>query len=365
MPADEGSQIVTVKFHDPVDSHIVNERHRVVRDVGIYSGGRITIQSGPAGTVSLSPLVCEIRDAVYQVRAETTVAVNKTLAVLTPYLILRWTYAGSATLDYMSILAVTTPATYDVVVGKGSFTGSTLVSIIYNERTGPEYQRYFLKAQPTDTPSTSIRVRKGVALTGSGMQAISDQILDLSGYTAGNVVYVYITDGGALSHSATSTVYRGFPLIAVVTIPAGGIIIASSIVDARSFLTSPAIPDGVTIGRTSTGKLEVIESGLALTMANLTHYDSGWFPVVANTDYSKAHGLGRLPVFVAGYYGDTANGSGVVHSLQYFVRDGNWTGGIQLTGFDVTNVEVHFNQVSSEGTWAVSKSTGWAKLLAF
>jgi hypothetical protein len=271
MAADEGNQVVSVRFHRPVDSYIVNERHRGIHTPGIYSGGRITIVDGPTGAVSLSVLVCEIEGdngagGTYQVKVEMTTAVNKTLSVANPYLVLRWAYTGVEATDFMEILATAAPATNDLVVGYGTFSGPTLIGINYSTRTKPDDIRFFCKVLPTDTSSSSVRILSGYAIGANVIPiAVTDQTIDLGAYSAGQTVAVYLTDSGGVSSSridVTAASVAGRAILAFVVIPVGGIIIASSITDARAFLSQPAVPDNVTIERDSSGLLQIKANGV-------------------------------------------------------------------------------------------------------
>ena len=91
MPADIGSQTITVKFFDPVDSDVANRIGIGVRKKGIYSGGYITKINNT--TVSVSAFDCEIGDGTYQVRGATAIAVNVTVSAATPYVVIRWAYS--------------------------------------------------------------------------------------------------------------------------------------------------------------------------------------------------------------------------------------------------------------------------------
>ena len=254
MAADEGSQIVTIRYHRPVDSDIVNRRFKGIRPVGIHSGGYLSMTGG--NNVSLSPLICEISDGTHQVRVEITVAVIKTLSEASPYLVLNWTYTGVENTDYMVIETSGSPDANDVVVGKGEFVASNLSAINYSERTTPDTHYLFLRVEETETPSTSVRVRAGVGHAGSAHAPIIDQIIDLSGYTLNDVIYIYINDTGGVTHSATAATYAGKALLAKIVYPAGAID-NDDIEDVRSFVTPPAIPDESTLTRTNTGKLQV------------------------------------------------------------------------------------------------------------
>lgn len=259
MAIDRGSQIVTIRFHRPVDSDVVNKRFQNIRMLGIYKGGRM---SWSASTVTLSPLVCEISDGTHQVRVETMASVSQVLPN-GQYLVLRWAYTGAENTDFMEILSVASPETNDVIVGKIE---SSLV--VYTERTTPDTHHLFLRVEEMETPSSSVRVRSGVGHAGSIHSPIIDQILDLSAYSSGNIVYVYVTDTGGLGRTKTPSTYAGKALLAKIVYPADGIIENSDIEDVRSFVTSPAIPDESSITRTSSGKLQVKNLGITNAKIN-------------------------------------------------------------------------------------------------
>ena len=285
MAADEGSQKVTIRFHRPVDSDIVNRRFKGIRPVGIHSGGYLTKTGGD--NVSLSTLICEISDGTHQVRVETTATVTKTLSEAAPYLVLNWAYTGVENTDYMVIETSGSPDANDVVVGKGIFVASALSTISYSERTTPGTHYLFLRVEETETPSTSVRVRAGVGHAGSAHAAIIDQIIDLSGYSLNDVIYIYVNDTGGVTHSATAATYAGKALLAKIVYPAGAID-NDDIEDVRSFVVSPTIPDESTITRTSTGKLEVKDLGITNAEINSN--------VVDGTTIEKDGSTGKLAV---------------------------------------------------------------------
>ena len=260
MASDEGSQIVTIRFHRPVDSDVVNKRFQDIRMLGIHKGGYLTITAAPQ--VSLSPLVCEISDGTHQVRVETTVAVTKTLTVGNPYLILSWDYSGVEDTDFMVITTSGLPDEDDIIVGKGIFTEGVLTSIDYSNRTSPDTHHLFLRVEEMETPSTYVKVRAGVGHAASAHSSIVDRNVLISGYSGGDEVYVYVNDAGGIAHSKTAANYVGKALLAKIVYPADGIIENSDIEDTRSFITPPAIPDESSITRNSTGKLQVKTSFL-------------------------------------------------------------------------------------------------------
>jgi len=275
--------------------------------------------------------VCEIGDDNYQVRIETTVVVTKTLAIATPYVVLRWGYTGVSGTDYMEIKVVATPDTNDLILGMGVWSGSSWTGVSYSRRSVPDVHHLFLKVEPTETASSSVRIRAGVVHIGSGKLAISDQTVSLAGYSAASVVYVYVTDTGGISHSTTASNYVGKPLLAKVTIPVGGIIVASSIEDARCFLVAPAIPDGSTLERnTTSGKLQVKDGGIQYSHINSNvpdgttirkntttgrletvtkTYVSSWFAVAANSSYGLTHNLGTTKAIFQIQFSKSADGS--------------------------------------------------------
>ena len=162
MPANIGSQTVTILYSAQALSATVNHRHLAIRKTGIYSGGYPTRLSDVS--VSLSTLICEITDGSYQVKIETAEVVSVVVAVATPYIVLRWTYSGSASADYMSLTSVATPAANDLVVAKCVFAGSVLTGFVYDERTTPSTHDLFLKVEPTPTTeSRAVHRRRGTA----------------------------------------------------------------------------------------------------------------------------------------------------------------------------------------------------------
>ncbi len=267
MASDVGAQVVTIRFQRPVDSDIVNKRFMDIRQLGIQKGGYLTKTGGD--NVSLSALVCEISDGTHQVRVETTIAVTRTLTEGSPYLVLNWAYTGVVNTDYMVIETSSSPDANDLVIGKGIFVASALSTIDYSERSTPSTLSLFLRVEATETPSTSVRVRAGIGHAGSAHSAVIDQVVDLSGYSLDDVIYVYVNDSGGVAHSATASTYAGKALLAKIIYPAG--VIANSIIaDVRSFITSPAIPDEVTIELSSTGKLQILDRSQYLSMRNTT-----------------------------------------------------------------------------------------------
>lgn len=263
MPSDNGNQTVTVKYHDPVDSYLVNERHDEIRARGIYSGGHVSIVNENTGAVSLSPLVCEIGDANYQVKVKTTSVITTDsygaalLLISGSYLVLRWAYTGSASADYMGIYIDANPGSNDLVVGKASWSGGKLVSINYNDsshpRTVPNIFDHFLKVIPTETAGNNVRVLPGIARAGSVSISVGDQLVALiPTYSAGTTVYIYVNDAGGISVSDDVEDYGGRVLLAKVVIPTSGGIDEDDITDSRCFLDASSVPVTITLTASTT-----------------------------------------------------------------------------------------------------------------
>lgn len=252
MPVDIGNQVITVKFFDPVDSDVANRIGIGVRKVGIYSGGYLTKVDDVTATLSIFD--CEVGDGTYQIRGTTGVSVNVTVSSAAPYVIIRWTYTGSASDDYMEFLALSSIAILptDVIVGKCNFSGATLTGFDYTERTNPNIFDLFLKVEPTAPASMYLRVRAGRVTYSVSTYHVIDQLSPLFSAPGSNsrIDLVQINTSGAViitqgtpAGSPVAPNYGGLVTIAEVTLASGQTTITqSSIRDVRSFIGS-----GVTI----------------------------------------------------------------------------------------------------------------------
>jgi hypothetical protein len=271
MPADVGTQDVTLIFGTVANSSEVNARFMDVRKTGIYSGGYPSVVD--TSNAQISTLVCEISDGTYQVKVETTVAVNLAVALATPYIVLRWEYTGASD-DYMEILAVATPAANDLVVAKCSFSGSDLIGFNLNDttypRSTPNVFDINLKVEATPDTEMRVRVRAGKFRTHNATISIADQKSGLFTAPGSNsridLVYLNRTTGavaiqqGTAAASPSAPSYAGKFVLAEVTVEAGDTdIVASAIKDVRPWLIPFSDPDGSTIDYdATTGKLKVI-----------------------------------------------------------------------------------------------------------
>lgn len=276
MPANVGNQIVTILYYRAANSSIVNKRHKGIRQVGIYSGGYLSIVD--ASNAQLATLICEISDSTHQVRVETGSAINIAVALATPYVVLRWAYTGAIT-DYMEIKVVATPAANDVVVGKCTFTGGgDLQGFDYGDsdypRTTPGIQDLFLKVEATPDTELRVRVRAGRIQSASGVYDVADQKSDLFVVPGANsrvyLVYIDTSDGtvkinstGVAAVSPTAPDYGGQVVLAEVTLASTDTnITVDKIKDVRNFITPFVQPDDITLEKKSDGRLQVKDDGI-------------------------------------------------------------------------------------------------------
>lgn len=279
MPADIGTQTITVKFFDPVDSDVANRIALGVRKPGIYSGGYATVINDT--TASLSIFDCEVGDGVYQVRGQTGAAVNVTVSPTLSYIIIRWTYSASASADYMEMLGVAYGSLLptDVIVAVCTFSGSTLVSFDYTLRTNPNVFDYFLKVEPTVSASMYTRVRAGRVSYGTTNYTIIDQLSPLFappavGLTRIDLVQinsmggVIITQGTPVSIPATPVAPSQDSLVTlaeVLLIAGQTTIVEANISDVRGYVSVAAGNAVLTTGNQSVAGIKTFTDQIVFT----------------------------------------------------------------------------------------------------
>lgn len=262
MPSNVGTQTVTLKWLTEAASRKVNERYHKVRPTGIYRGGYLT--SVDKNNVTISPLVCEIADDAqgYQVRVETTATVTINEAgggneLDTLYIVLRWDYTGSSTVDYMALLAVAVGSIRadDLIVGYCSWGGSAY-SFDYGRsgyrRSNPKTHEHFLKVEAPDSVAMAgspmkVRIRGGQIQTSVAAILVDNQPTPSSFTTpASGTEYglVYVDTAGVVqivdNDGETSVpAFGGKNVLAIVTITDSDTIITQSMItDVRNFLSN-------------------------------------------------------------------------------------------------------------------------------
>ena len=350
MPSNVGTQIVTLKFYDSAATSNVNRRQKGIISTGIYSGGYLTKKDD--SNVYLSLLVCEIQSGTGdhigdQVRVETQSVVTVAgCSSASPYIVLRWTYTGNQSADYMDFgsgcTAVSSPGSYDLIVGKCSYSGATLQGFDYTQRSNPNATNLFLRVEPEQTPAMYVRVRAGVVQVESGVIQISDQLAGPftapgSGTTTGAV---YIDSNGAVQISSNFT-YAGQLVLAEIALSVGqSTITSSNITDVRPFLTA---------------------SGGSI-------YDSGWFAVVKNTAYIKTHNLGSPFLSITIFFAPDSGGSPDLTNIMK-IDDTTYssTNQVGCLIFKITNTQF---TVQTEGNYVGGTSltnhltSGWYRVIA-
>ena len=272
------SQTVTLLFLTPADSRRVNLRHQDVRQVGVYKGGYLT-NPGDGANATLSPLVAEISDGTYQVRVETTVDTTTIQPDSGQYIVLRWAYTGSATVDLVEVVTTAAPLTNDVIIAGTSGTGP--IAFDYGDtnypRTQPNTLDLNLKVEAPDVNDASQlrpRIRAGNIQTLSGVVEIPDQAGPLvtvpvvAGQSQVTIIYVTASGGlstvvgtAAVTGSELPPSYTGKNVLAEITVPTGTTVITSAMIkDVRQFVNSLPVLDEDTMVSDSAAALATQQS---------------------------------------------------------------------------------------------------------
>lgn len=355
MPANIGSQTVSILYHSVANSTIWNLVNLGIIPVGIYAGGWLSVVNGT--TARISALRCCVSDGSYQVRVTTAENVNVVVAAATPYIVLRWVYAGT-TNDYMEILAVASPAENDLVVGKCTFSGGgALNGFDYDERDNPDTHDLHLKVEPTGDTELRVRIRSGYYQTPTGSVHIVDQKSNAITPPLVNsrIDLIYIDTDGTIRVDSTGTVgvspvapsYGNKLVLAEVTVSAGDTTITSSqIKDVRPFITSsvPGI-DGTTITTNASGQLKTVNP---VYLVQQSQGDQ----CVASTTWTKVD-LGMTCKVSGVTQGDDTFTltAGRLYRLNYKVRIAAYSNGYHIYG------AARFRVVSGDTTWYYGNET--------
>jgi len=361
MPANVGGQTISLKFKAPGNSEEINERFKSTHPTGIYSGGILTVSDG--SHVNISPLVCEIADGTHQVRVETTLTVNLSVASGTPYVILRWTYTGD-TQDYMELLAVAVGSVLatDLVVGKCVFTTGSLSGFDYGgtttlHRSVPSVHDLFLKVVPTVGTTLKALVLPGWIHGQQNAHFVPMQETSaLVPPSANSKIYlVILAEDGTISIDSSGTEavdpvepnHNSRIVLAQIKLSAGDTTITSSkITDVRTFVTGhPASPDEVTIVTNSAGNLE---TRAPLYLVQQAQGDQ----VVAVSSWTKADLGTTIKVSGVTQGDDTFQlAAGRLYRLSYKVRIAPYSSKYQLYG------AARFRVTAGDVSWYLGNET--------
>lgn len=241
----------SIGFYDPADSGVVNRRGMNVQERGIYVGGYLTKVSDASASVSV--LVCVIGDNDYQLRISTgSAATISGVSSTNKYIVLRWSYTGSAATDYMDILAIPVGSIQanDLIVGVCVYSGATLVGFDYGDSSYPRSEPLIMslvgRVEAQQTPGMYVRVRALNVNYGSVNYRVSSQLV--GPFTAPSVNpridLVYIdTDGtvktsvGTESATPVAPDYGGRIALAEIRLGAGATSITNDMIrDVRGFV---------------------------------------------------------------------------------------------------------------------------------
>jgi len=247
------TQTIRVRFFDPVEAHVVNERFQGVRELGIYSDGYMSIVNDTQ--VNVSQLVCEISDGSYQIKMLTDGPQLVNVTTLTPYVVMRWLYNGTVSNDVQFLaLALGGLQANDIIVGMCVYVGAALTGFDYSLRTTPDTHDLFLEVEPTDPASMSVRIRPGRVNYGTQNFFVPDTTLLFAAPVANpriDVVYID-TDGvpkiklGDELVAPVAKSFQGKIALAQIALSVGQVSITkANITDTRSFLTGGIVPGQV------------------------------------------------------------------------------------------------------------------------
>jgi len=285
-----GTQSISVAYYEEATSLEANKRNLDIVPRGIYSGGYLTRVSDVA--VTLSTFTAELGDDSSQISVKTSSSATLNASTLdsgdidpsTPYLVLRWSYAAAQNnyVEIHAIASVSAAQDNDLIIGKCVFSGATLTSFDYSDRSFLNVQDLILKV--IDDSGLYVWIRAGRIQNSSGYVTVPEQRVgpfSVPSSPNSRIDLVYVdTDGtvtiqqGTAAVSPTAPSYGNKLVVAEVTLVNGDTSIPSSrIQDVRSFLNgfTPNVTNigwnysGVNIhtGNVTTTWTEVDVSGIA------------------------------------------------------------------------------------------------------
>lgn len=256
---DQGTQNISIKFNDNVDSRVVNKMTVDIIPTGIYSGGICARVSD--SSVSISPFVCEISDGSYQARIATTVSYTLTsVSDSTPYIVCSWDGSQALADDYMTISSKAVPLENDLVICKAIYSGGVMTGIEYGDainsiyRSVPPAQDTWLKPVIHPTNTGLLFVQGGWLMGATVPAFIAPTEITMTGRDNGTY-YVYVdVVAGQSDVTDVIAMYTGKVVLAIVnwTSPA---LTYDDVIDTRSFLTPVPKVDGTTIAFDANGAI--------------------------------------------------------------------------------------------------------------
>jgi len=278
-----GSQDLSYNFYEELTALNFNERNINIQPRGIYKGGYLTKVTD--SEVTLSPLTVEIGDSTVQVAISTSVSAtlnnttldSGTISSGTPYLVLRWAYAATASnyFEVHAVAAVAAAQANDIIIGKCVFSGAVLTGFDYTDRTSIGTYGSFLKVEATPDTELYVRVRGGRVQLGDSVKIVADQKVgpfsvpappnsrwDLVYLDTNGVPQIY---KGAQAVSPTVPPHAGKLVLAQILVVNGvSDIAAANIYDFRTCISAPAIPDNSSLELNSLGQLAVKDFASAI-----------------------------------------------------------------------------------------------------
>lgn len=255
-----GNQNISYNFYENLTGLDFNKRHIDIQPRGIYNGGYLAKVSD--SEVTLSPFTVEVGDSSVQISSKSSANATLKSATLdsggispaTPFLVFRWAYAAQQNnyVEVHAIVSVAAAQSNDIIIGKCVFSGVTLDSFDYTDRTFLNVQDVFLRVESTEITEMYVRVRAGRIQTSSQCVTIAEQKVGpfaVPSSPNSRIDLVYIdTDGtvkiaqGVAAPSPIVPSYDGKLVLAQVRLVNGDTNIASDrITDVRSFITRTSI----------------------------------------------------------------------------------------------------------------------------
>lgn len=200
-----GNQTLTFKYKETARSSSFNRLNYKLFPTGIYEGGNLSYID--SSTVRVSPVSLFLNDSINKLglRLSTTLDVDLAVLVSTPYIVIRFEWIDAEN-NYADFLAVATPQTDDIVIGRCSYNTSNVLQTTFdlNPRTESPLAKLGttvdnLKVTAEEPVSNTVYVNAGTLL-------LDELIIDftaqssptISATTLGRIDLVHINSSGTL-----------------------------------------------------------------------------------------------------------------------------------------------------------------------